>query len=115
MSRSGSFVIMREMKKRDFTEKERLCISCQKCCNELFVYTHPVLYSCSAETIVDFYKARGFDVSRLEEDAIILSFKHTCPHLTPDGCDIYEDRPKACAEYSGIEDFGEGCLWSTLE
>ena len=106
---------MREMKKRDLTEKERLCISCQKCCNELFVYTHPVLYSCSAETIVDFYKARGFDVSRLEEDAILLSFKHTCPHLTPDGCDIYEDRPKACADYSGIEDFGEGCLWSTLK
>jgi Fe-S-cluster containining protein len=103
------------MKTRDLTEKERLCISCQKCCKELFIYTHPVLYSCPAGTIVDFYKARGFDVNRLEEDAIILSFKHTCPHLTSGGCDIYDHRPQACADYSGIEDFGQDCLWSTLK
>jgi Fe-S-cluster containining protein len=103
------------MKTKDLTEKERLCISCQKCCKELFIYTHPVLYGCPAGTIVDFYKARGFDVNRLEEDAIILSLKHTCPHLTSGGCDIYDQRPQACADYSGIEDFGQDCLWSTLK
>lgn len=103
------------MERKVLSEKEKLCIACQKCCKELFLYTHPVLYSCPAETIVDFYRVRGFDVTRLEEDALILSFKHTCPHLTSEGCDIYEKRPQACVEYSGIEDFGEECLWSTLK
>lgn len=97
------------------TEKERSCLSCQKCCRELSIYTHPILYSCPAEDIVDFYEARGFHVTRLEEDAVVLTIEHTCPHLTPDGCDIYESRPKVCREYSGIEDFGEGCLWSKLK
>ncbi len=101
--------------KKKLTEKERLCISCQKCCKELIVYTHPILYECSAERLVDFYEARGFSVMRLEEDAIILSFEHICPHLTPEGCDIYETRPDVCREYSGIEDFGKECLWSTIE
>ncbi len=103
------------MNPKELTEKERLCLACRRCCTEISVYTHPVLYTCSAEKIVDFYRARGFDVTRLEEDAIILSFRHVCPHLTADGCDIYDTRPSACAEYSGIEDFGEDCLWSTLE
>jgi len=106
---------MIQMKKKELTEKERLCIACQKCCKELFIYTHPVLYDCPAGTIADFYKARGFDVTTLEENAMILSFKHICPHLTPAGCDIYETRPTACSDYSGIEDFGEGCLWSSLK
>jgi Fe-S-cluster containining protein len=103
------------MKPKALSEKERLCISCQKCCKEIFIYTHPVLYSCPADIVVDFYRARGFEITRLREDALILSLKHTCPHLTAEGCDIYEKRPQACVDYSGIEDFGDGCLWSTLK
>ena len=103
------------MKAKRLSEKERLCLSCLKCCRELSIYTHPVLYSCPAEDIVEFYEARGFHVVRLEEDAVVLTIGQTCPHLTPDGCDIYERRPKVCREYSGIEDFGPGCLWSELK
>ena len=103
------------MKAKRLSEKERLCLSCLKCCRELSIYTHPVLYSCPAEDIVEFYEARGFHVVRLEEDAVVLSIAHACPHLTPEGCDIYERRPKVCREYSGIEDFGAGCLWSKLK
>ncbi len=97
------------------TEKEKLCLACRKCCREISIYTHPVLYSCSAEKIVEFYEARGFDVQRLAEDGIVLSFKHDCPHLTAAGCDIYERRPDVCRAYSGVEDFGDECLWSRLE
>lgn len=103
------------MEQRHLTEKERLCIACQKCCRELFVYTHPVLYDCPADFVVDFYRARGFDVTLMKEDAIIMSLKHPCPHLTEAGCDIYDTRPRACREYSGIEDFGDECLWSTIK
>jgi len=103
------------MAPRKLSKKQELCISCQKCCKEILVYTHPVLYSCDAGELETFYRTRGFEVTRLEEDAIILSFKHTCQHLTPQGCDIYENRPASCAGYSGIDDFGGACLWSTLE
>ncbi|MBI5641062.1 MAG: YkgJ family cysteine cluster protein [Nitrospirae bacterium] len=103
------------MKPQLQNEKERLCLSCMKCCREVIVYTHPVLYSCPAEMLVEFYQARGFSVTRLKEDAIILSFKHDCQHLTPAGCDIYDQRPEACRDYSGIEDFGDECLWSQLK
>ena len=103
------------MKKRKLTKKQQLCLACQKCCKELFVYTHPLLYDCSAEELVNFYRTRGFDVAHLEEDAVVLSFKHTCQHLTPQGCDIYDERPLSCAQYSGLEDFGDECLWSTLD
>ncbi len=103
------------MESNSKTEKERLCLSCRKCCREVSIYTHPILYSCSAEKIVEFYEARGFKVDRLEEDAMILSLERACPHLTPEGCDIYERRPAVCREYSGIEDFGENCLWSKLK
>lgn len=102
------------MKSKARTERERLCLSCQRCCKEISIYTHPILYSCSVEEIVEFYETRGFDVQRLEEDAIVLSFKRDCPHLTPAGCDIYEERPDVCRKYSGIEDFGDECLWSKL-
>lgn len=94
------------------TEREKLCLSCMKCCREFSVYTHPILYGCSAEQIAEFYEARGFSVERLEEDAMVLTLRHPCPHLTPDGCDIYERRPAVCREYSGIADFGDDCLWS---
>ncbi len=99
---------------KNLTEKEKLCISCQKCCKEISIYSHPILYGCPAEKVVEFYEARGLTVTRLEEDALIISFPHICQHLTPEGCAIYENRPGSCAEYSGIEDFGDGCPWSKL-
>jgi Fe-S-cluster containining protein len=103
------------MSSNDLTEKEKLCISCQNCGKELSIYSHPILYGCQAEKIVEFYEARGLTVTRLEEDALIISFPHICQHLTAEGCAIYENRPDSCAEYSGIEDFGDRCLWSTLK
>ncbi len=103
------------MKSKKQKEREALCKACQRCCKELYIYTHPVMYGCSAQKVIDFYEARGFSVTRLEKDALILGLHYPCPHLTPQGCAIYEKRPQACREYSGIEDFGEECLWSTLE
>ncbi|HTR44805.1 MAG TPA: YkgJ family cysteine cluster protein [Thermodesulfovibrionales bacterium] len=94
-------------------EKERLCIVCSKCCREIGIYTHPGMYTCSAEELIEFYEARGFTVTR-SEDVLVLSLKIPCPHLTPAGCDIYERRPQVCKEYSGLDDFGEACLWSKL-
>lgn len=103
----------RQMEFNKLPEKEKLCIICSKCCREIGIYTHPGLYTCSAEELVEFYEARGFAVTK-SGDALILSLKISCPHLTQVGCDIYERRPQVCKEYSGLDDFGDGCLWSVL-
>ena len=95
------------------TQKQRLCLSCMRCCKEVGIYTHPGMYISTPEELATFYEARGFSVARSGE-LLVLTLKHPCPHLTPDGCDIYENRPRICADYSGLEDFGDRCLWSAL-
>jgi len=94
------------------SRKQKLCIECQKCCRDVSVYTRADLYNCSNRKVIEFYRTRGFKVHK-EGDAILLTFSIPCPHLTPDGCDIYEKRPEVCREYDGMEDFDEECLWSS--
>ncbi|MEJ2697797.1 MAG: YkgJ family cysteine cluster protein [Candidatus Sulfobium sp.] len=100
--------------KKPASRKQKLCMECQKCCRNIAVYTHPDFYDCSAKEVADFYEMRGAGV-REENGALLLSFPFPCPHLTPDGCAIYEKRPRHCREYDGIEDFGDGCLWAGLK
>jgi Fe-S-cluster containining protein len=100
--------------KKPTSRKQKLCIECQKCCKNIAVYTHPDFYDCSAKEVLDFYKMRGVGVQK-DKGAFLISFSFPCPHLTQDGCNIYEKRPKLCREYNGIEDFGEGCLLSILK
>src|SRR5574340_112937 len=83
--------------------KQRLCIECRKCCSNIAVYTHPDFYRSSAEEVLAFYKMRGIRVKK-EKGAFLLSFPLPCPHLTEDGCSIYEHRPQSCRAYNGIED-----------
>ncbi len=95
------------------TEKQKLCVSCMKCCREVGIYTHPDMYVNTAEELIHFYEARGFSVER-SGDMLVLSLRHSCPHLTAAGCDIYEKRPQVCKDYSGPADFGSSCLWANL-
>ncbi|HEX8947443.1 MAG TPA: YkgJ family cysteine cluster protein [Dissulfurispiraceae bacterium] len=95
------------------TRKQQLCISCRKCCEAVGVYTDPDIYSSPRKELVHFYKERGFEVT-LSEGYLFLVLDLPCPHLTRSGCAIYRKRPKLCKEYSGVEDFGKDCLWSTL-
>ncbi len=100
--------------KKPKSRKQRLCIECQKCCRNVAIYTHPDFYNCSAKEVRNFYKLRGFDVQK-ENGALLLSLPLPCPHLTQDGCNIYEKRPQSCRDYDGIDDLGEECLWSKIE
>ena len=93
--------------------KQKLCIECQKCCRDVSIYTRADLYNCSEKKVIEFYKTRGFDVQK-EGKSILLTLSMPCPHLTPDGCAIYEKRPRVCQEYDGMEDLGDECLWSGL-
>jgi Fe-S-cluster containining protein len=45
---------------------------------------------------------------------LFIIFDIPCPHLTPTGCAIYGERPIICRTYSGLDEFGDGCLWSSL-
>ena len=95
------------------TKKQQLCIECQKCCTKVGIYTDPAIYELSEKDIIHFYEARGATVSRSNEQLFIV-FDIPCPHLNLNGCDIYEKRPEICRIYSGKEEFGDECLWTSL-
>lgn len=101
------------MEKKISTEKQRLCITCRKCCMEVGIYTHPDMYTCSEEETVHFYETRGFTVGKIE-DLLVLTLKYPCPQLTTKGCAVYKERPQVCIDYSGLEDFGKDCFWSSI-
>jgi Fe-S-cluster containining protein len=67
----------------------------------------------SKDDVIHFYEARGAEVTR-SDDELFIVFNIPCPHLSLKGCGIYKDRPKICRKYSGLHEFGDDCLWSTI-
>jgi Fe-S-cluster containining protein len=106
--------IKQEKKPEKLTQKQQLCVDCRKCCGYVGVYTDPTIYELSEKEVIHFYEARGATVTRDGEHLFIV-FKLPCPHITPKGCAIYNKRPKICKIYSGLEEFGKECLWSSIE
>ncbi len=98
---------------KKLTKKQQLCIQCKKCCTKVGIHTDPAIYELSEKDTVHFYEARGATVSR-SDNLLFVVFNLACPHLTEDGCDIYEKRPRICRLYSGEEEFGDQCLWTSL-
>jgi Fe-S-cluster containining protein len=67
----------------------------------------------SEDDVVHFYEARGAAVTK-SDDELFIVFNIPCPHLSLKGCAIYKERPKICRKYSGLHEFGDDCLWSTI-
>ena len=88
-------------------EHSKLCLQCLACCKILAIPTDRFLIS-----DIKFYEARGCKLTMLEGKFHIVMPYH-CPHLTPQGCDIYDARPLACRNYDGREDslMEDVCLW----
>jgi Fe-S-cluster containining protein len=103
----------RPAKVSKLTKKQQLCIQCRKCCQKVGVYTDPAIYEMTEADVIHFYKARGATVNK-SDDQLFIVFDTPCPHLTPTGCAIYEKRPKICRTYSGLDEFKDECLWSSL-
>lgn len=99
---------------KKLSQKQRLCLECRKCCQELGVFTLKAFYEDQPEDVIHFYKTRGCTITPHESGLIYMSIKVPCPHLIESGCAIYEQRPQICRKYSGIEEFGKGCLWASL-
>ena len=101
-------------RKKRLTKKQQLCIDCRKCCQEVGVFTLKAFYEDTPEEVIHFYETRGFTITPHESGLMYMSLKIPCPHLTEQGCAIYETRPQICRKYSGLDEFGEGCLWHPL-
>ncbi len=93
------------------TQQQEDCIKCQLCCKALVFRIAP------SKTSLEFYRARGLkihkDGSWLADDYFV-EVPHVCPHLTNNGCDIYENRPLACQAFDGKRNVAtkEKCLWN---
>lgn len=92
------------------TLKEKLCLKCKKCCNEITIATG---YPADKE-ILEFFTARGFRISIIKNTVFLTLTNFPCPHLKDNGCDIYKDRPSICKNYDGRNEFGNECLWSNI-
>lgn len=98
---------------KKLSDKQKLCISCRRCCEAVGIYIDPDNYVESKRELVRFYRARGFHVTT-EDGLLYLTLDLPCPNLKKRGCGIYHHRPRVCRLYSGIDDFGKDCLWSAL-
>jgi len=92
----------------DEKKKQRLCLQCMECCKLLAI----PLTDISKEAI-EFYTARGCWIDALHGGRIGVIIPFPCPHLTPQGCNIYDTRPKACRDSDGTKDplVRDKCLW----
>ncbi len=103
----------RPVKASKFTKKQQLCGQCHKCCQKVGVYTDPAIYEMTEADVIHFYKAWGATITKSDDELFII-FDIPCPHLTPTGCAIYEKRPKICRTYSGLDEFRDDGIWSSL-
>jgi Fe-S-cluster containining protein len=94
------------------TEKSRLCVKCQRCCNTLYIPLAVGPYF-----PLNLYATRGIKIiwKSFQPYAIIENIP--CQHLTEEGCSIYEKRPFDCKIYDGRNDifYPEKCKWPKEE
>ena len=90
------------------TKKKKLCLQCMECCKVFYVTTTWERYEEK-----EFYELRGCEV-RPYKGYYIVIVPLPCPHLTPQGCDIYNKRPQVCRDYDGRKDpfMKDKCLWN---
>lgn len=108
-------------------DKRRLCLECLECCRHLVFVVRPrprvgqSLGDC-VEELERFYRVRGCEIRGLKNswggtETWLADVPLPCPHLTPRGCDFYDERPEVCRLYDGRRDpvMRERCRWGELE
>ena len=92
----------------DDKKKSKLCLQCLECCKVIAIPVEHV----SPETI-ELYVARGCWLAPLSGGRYGIVIPFPCPHLTPEGCDMYNNRPQVCKDYDGKKDplMADKCLW----
>lgn len=79
------------MRGRKTGKKVNRCGDCHKCC-EHYVITVNMSHE------VDLL-SRTWGVIGDKDDFLYLDVDTPCQHLTKDGCDIYDTRPKTCRDF----------------
>ncbi|HTZ19005.1 MAG TPA: YkgJ family cysteine cluster protein [Dissulfurispiraceae bacterium] len=102
------------MKTKKLPIKQQLCIACRRCCKSVGMYLDPENYVTANEDVAEFYAVRGFEIYEHEGFLLLIHPDLPCPNLTEKGCRIYSRRPVICKKYSGLDDLGDECLWSSL-
>ena len=78
--------------------REMDCRVCRNCCKTIVpVLTHEDIERISNALGLTIEEFRNEHLKESEGEWIVNS--KPCQFLTPDGCSIYESRPKACREY----------------
>jgi len=83
-------------------EQQEICVKCQECCKWVTFTLSPS--DGYRNKMRDYYSHRGFDVVSSVDRFMPVMIPSPCPHLTKDGCNVYENRPDYCKEYDGRED-----------
>jgi len=95
-----------------YTEKEMLCMKCRACCNSLaFRMNRPT------KDVLDFYRTRGCKIFEEDRDTVTILLENVpCPHISENGCDLYEKRPLVCKHFDGrTTNALKGiCLWESM-
>jgi Fe-S-cluster containining protein len=78
-------------------ERSKVCVECGNCCKFIAITSNGENAS--------FMAAWGYELKPIVgRGEFTATLYHPCQHLTPDGCDIYETRPKLCREYFACND-----------
>ncbi len=84
-------------------EDNLICIKCQECCKWITFTTAPLPLE-----LKEYYKAKGCKLTYLAplnpKSQVAVMIRSICPHLTKQGCDIYNKRPTHCRIYDGRQD-----------
>ena len=101
--------------RRDLTTgtKSKLCLECMECCK--IVAVRAAINPLNKRT-KEFYQARGCRIIPTDQLPLVV-IPYMCPHLSPQGCLIYDRRPLACRLYDGRYDpiMSHICLWGKVE
>jgi len=92
----------------DEAKKQKLCLQCMECCKILAIPAD--VFSPRA---IELYVTRGCWLASISGGRRGVVIPYPCPHLTPKGCNIYEQRPQDCRDYNGTKDplMKDKCLW----
>lgn len=93
--------------------KSELCLKCLKCCDYIAVRS---IVNPNNFFERQFYQTRGCTTMVIDNQTLVF-IPFRCPHVTKDGCDIYENRPHYCKTYDGRKDpfMKDTCLWGKEE
>lgn len=82
-------------------ERSNYCLQCLKCCKYVSL---PVEITGPMYLYEEWAAVRAIEIITIEDNIIWMRVPYPCPHLTEQGCRIYEYRPVVCRIYNALKD-----------